>query len=351
MYSFETITKEQNVQKRIEAAMNVLLETDIVESGNVISFFEDEVWLSERNYFKKLLEYKTSRGFYGDADCDVSILSMAMYCLLYEYLTSQDVFLQYGSKVKYELKKGNRRFKGDTLTSAITSIKLYLGYLWKEIDENKIKYSRTKFEDFYNIFSGVATTGVPCAKEGGWMKWCANNSSLIWDVMADEVKDFLCAYNDFGNYICIPGESYALGERKYTSFNMSRSCFGKKDSVDALLLGFYRYFSTNNILLLEKLFSQKSKEIAIETINWLFEFHINSWENFIKMNCLEDFVDPNSMIPISMKTGEPITINDEYNPMPESLEECSTYFSQLSTRIKLRNTRINQHIKEIKTWN
>ena len=54
---------------------------------------------------------------------------------------------------------------------------------------------------------------------------------------------------------------------------------------------------------------------------------------------------------ISMKTGEPITINDEYNPMPESLEECLTYFSQLSTRIKLRNTRINQHIKEIKTWN
>lgn len=100
--------------------------------------------------------------------------------------------------------------------------------MWKEIDENKIKYSRTKFEDFYNLFSGVATTGVPCAKEGEWMKWCANNSSLIWDVMADEVKDFLCAYNDFGNYICIPGESYALGERKYTSFNMSRSCFGKK---------------------------------------------------------------------------------------------------------------------------
>ena len=110
MYSFETITKEQNVQKRIEAAMNLLLETDIVESGNVISFFEDEVWLAERNYFKKLLEYKTSRGFYGDADCDVSVLSMAMYCLLYEYLTSQDVFLQYGSKVKYEIKKGNRRF-------------------------------------------------------------------------------------------------------------------------------------------------------------------------------------------------------------------------------------------------
>lgn len=62
--------------------------------------------------------------------------------------------------------------------------------MWKEIDENKIKYSRTKFEDFYNLFSGVATTGVPCAKEGEWMKWCANNSSLIWDVMADEVKDF-----------------------------------------------------------------------------------------------------------------------------------------------------------------
>lgn len=57
-----------------------------------------------------------------------------------------------------------------------------------------------------------------------------------------------------------------------------------------------------------------------------------NWNQFIYENCLQDFVvvdeDENFGTPISLKTGMAIDreLTQEYNPMPETLTECETFF-------------------------
>jgi hypothetical protein len=325
-------------EEKVLIAKFLLENTDIVKSENVLCQFDDEKWYSEKNYLKKYLEYKsnTSSTYYG-VDCDVSILCVVMYALLNDKLRLNDIVNQHSSKQKYEIRSNDGRFKGDTLTSALHLLKLYLGCLWKRIDSNDQLKRIKKYKDFHGLFHTIARTGVPVALKGDWNSYCYQYSDMIWNAMDEEAKDFFKSYNMFGNYMCIPGHSYQISGKAWTSFNMSRSNKGKWDTVDTLLVKIYGYYQYYDVTYLEAIFTDKKNELTEETLKWLAGFE--SWLNFVDKNALQPFVDKTTLIPISLKTGKPIKINEAktYDAIPKNYKEFLTFFTEVSKRIVMRN--------------
>lgn len=335
------IKNSENIFEKVSLAKDLLINSDFVVSQNILSVFDDDKCNNERNYFKKFLEYKDNiSNIYKGVDCDVSLFCITMYVLLSSKLKLNNVSYQYGSKVKYEIKTSDMRFKGDTLTSALYPLKLYLGCLWKRIDgDDKLKKNKN-YAEFYKLFDYVARTGIPVAPTGEWNEYCYKHSDIIWNAMDTPVKDFLRCYTMFGNYMRIPGNSYHIGGRMWTSFNMARSNKGKWDTIDTLLSKIYSYYKWNELKHLESIFTVKQEEIGLETLKWLNEY--NDWDEFLNENCLYPFVDANTLIPISMKTGKIIRIDElkEYDATPKNYQEFLIFFEQLSKRIILRNESI-----------
>jgi len=336
--SVDNLKKAVTIAEKVSIAKDLLITTDIIKTESVLCQFDDDKWYSEKNYLKKYLEYKsnTSSTYYG-VDCDVSILCVVMYALLDNKLSLTDIVNQYSSKHKYEIRCNDVRFKGDTLTSALHLLKLYLGCLWREIDDNEQLKRIKKYKDFYDLFNTIARTGVPVAPTGDWNSYCYEHSGVIWNAMDEEVKDFFKSYNMFGNYMCIPGNSYQVSDKVWTSFNMSRSNKGKWDTVDTLLVKIYGYYKYSDVSYLEAIFTDKKKELTEETINWLAGFV--DWNDFINKNALQAFVDKTTLTPISLKTGNPIKTNETkmYDAIPKNYKEFLTFFSEVSKRIALRN--------------
>lgn len=352
------------IEKKVEIAKKLLLETNIIEDGRAIYLFDDEELASEENYFKKLLEYKfknkVNKGshYSSDIDCDVNILCIVMYTLMNSD-GELNIKKQDESAHKYEILKDQKVYKGDTLTSAIYFIKLYLGCLWKEIDENKELQEIEKYRNFYNLFEEISNKGIPVAPTGNWGTYCYANSDIIWKVMDNSVKNFLKNYNMFGNYMCIPGKT-----EKGSSFNTLRSNIGKWDTVDTLLAKIYGYYRSIDIYksedtsYLEAIFvcknSEIKKELVEETREWLDRF--GSWINFVEMNALQPFVDEKTLYPISMKSGDLIDTDEieimTYNPIPEDYKGFITFFKNVSEKIALRNKYIyglisSEKVKEV----
>lgn len=336
--SVDNLKKAVTIAEKVSIAKDLLITTDIIKTESVLCQFDDDKWYSEKNYLKKYLEYKsnTSSTYYG-VDCDVSILCVVMYALLDNKLSLTDIVNQYSSKHKYEIRCNDVRFKGDTLTSALHLLKLYLGCLWREIDDNEQLKRIKKYKDFYDLFNTIARTGVPVAPTGDWNSYCYEHSGVIWNAMDEEVKDFFKSYNMFGNYMCIPGNSYQVSDKVWTSFNMSRSNKGKWDTVDTLLVKLYGYYKYSDVSYLEAIFTDKKTELTEETIKWLARF--DGWLDFVNKNALQPFADETTLIPISLKTGNPIKINEAktYNAIPKNYKEFLIFFSEVSKRIALRN--------------
>jgi len=336
--SVDNLKKAVTIAEKVSIAKDLLITTDIIKTESVLCQFDDDKWYSEKNYLKKYLEYKsnTSSTYYG-VDCDVSILCVVMYALLDNKLSLTDIVNQYSSKHKYEIRCNDVRFKGDTLTSALHLLKLYLGCLWREIDDNEQLKRIKKYKDFYDLFNTIARTGVPVAPTGDWNSYCYEHSGVIWNAMDEEVKDFFKSYNMFGNYMCIPGNSYQVSDKVWTSFNMSRSNKGKWDTVDTLLVKLYGYYKYSDVSYLEAIFTDKKTELTEETIKWLARF--DGWLDFVNKNALQPFADETTLIPISLKTGNPIKINEAktYDAIPKNYKEFLIFFSEVSKRIALRN--------------
>ena len=336
--SIDNLKKAVTIAEKVSIAKDLLITTDIIKTESVLCQFDDDKWYSEKNYLKKYLEYKsnTSSTYYG-VDCDVSILCVVMYALLDNKLSLTDIVNQYSSKHKYEIRCNDVRFKGDTLTSALHLLKLYLGCLWREIDDNEQLKRIKKYKDFYDLFNTIARTGVPVAPTGDWNSYCYEHSGVIWNAMDEEVKDFFKSYNMFGNYMCIPGNSYQVSDKVWTSFNMSRSNKGKWDTVDTLLVKLYGYYKYSDVSYLEAIFTDKKTELTEETIKWLARF--DGWLDFVNKNALQPFADETTLIPISLKTGNPIKINEAktYDAIPKNYKEFLIFFSEVSKRIALRN--------------
>jgi len=137
--------------------------------------------------------------------------------------------------------------------------------------------------------------------------------------------------------MCIPGNSYQVSDKVWTSFNMSRSNKGKWDTVDTLLVKLYGYYKYSDVSYLEAIFTDKKTELTEETIKWLARF--DGWLDFVNKNALQPFADETTLIPISLKTGNPIKINEAktYDAIPKNYKEFLIFFSEVSKRIALRN--------------
>ena len=335
----DNIKRIYSKQDKILCAKEILITTDIIKSENTLIQFDDEQWYLEENSLKKFLEYrKSSSPIYRGVDCDVSLFCVVMYSLLDEKYDLNYIYNQYSSSKKYEIDINNRKFKGDTLTSALYLLKLYLGSLWKHIENNDDLKALYHYNTFYNLFPGVANTGIPISPTEDWNSYCYKNSNIIWDVMDNAAKQFLNNYHMFGNYMCIPGKSYKTHERRWTSFNMARSNMGKWDTIDTLLAKLYAFFNFSDPTYLEAIFTEKHSELIEETKQWLSGF--DDWSDFLSTNSLEAFVDRKTSIPISLKTGEKININEDlhtYNPIPQTYDEFLVFFEQAATRIALRS--------------
>lgn len=337
----ERINVATSIDEKIKIAKELLLNTRIVIDEDTLCQFDDTNWYTEDNFLKKYLEYKkTTSSIYKGIDCDVSLLSIVMYVLLSDEVELSDIMNQRSSKQKYEIQSNGTRFKGDTLTSALHILKLYLGCLWKYIDNDDKLKKEKKYQEFYEIFPYVARTGVPVAPTGEWNEYCFENSDIIWNVMDESAKQFFRCYNMFGNYMRIPGSSYQIGSKIYTSFNMARSNKGKWDTIDTLLVKIYAYYKNNDFRYLSMIFTDKKDEITQETLQWLQEF--TNWADFIEKNALNAFVDKDTLVPISLKTGYPIQIEtiNNYDAIPKNYQEFLIFFEQVSNRIILRNENI-----------
>ena len=136
----------ETVSEKVNNAKGLLSYTDFIMKYDALSIFDGMKLESEDNYFKRFLEYRSEASIeYQYVDCDASLLCVTMYVLLSNVLKADNILPQYRSGVKYEIRKGGMRFKGDTLTSALYPIKLYLGCLWKKVHENKRLQASEKY--------------------------------------------------------------------------------------------------------------------------------------------------------------------------------------------------------------
>ena len=121
------------------------------------------------------------------------------------------------------------------------------------------------------------------------------------------------------------------------SFNMSRSNKGKWDTADTLLAKIYGYYIYSDVSYLEAIFTDKKIELTNETMKWLAGF--DGWLDFVEKNALQPFVNKIFKIPISLKSGNPININEikTYDAIPRSYKEFLMFFAEVSKRIALRN--------------
>lgn len=340
---FDQIRNTNDITEKELLMHEVLGKSKFIFEESLLMQNDDSKWGEEKNSLLKFLEYRKTKGHYKQMDCDVSLAAVVTYKLMYSFLNNKKISAQKANRSKYEfLIEDGTVYRGDTLTSAITTIKRYLGFLWKEIDKSDELKENIKYSDFYDLFEKVSAKGIPCAKEGTWDSYCATpeHANIIWNAMDNEARLFLDNYMRMGNYICIPGNTYAVTAKIFVSFNTARSNMGKWDTVDTLLWKIYQGFKENNIEYIEKIFTVKSKELAKGFQKCNKDFSITSWDDFIKVHCLQDFIEDGK--PISLKSGKPIEldIRDEYDAMPNSYDESVVFFKTLSDLIGYRSKRI-----------
>ena len=181
--------EEASLDKKIEIAKDLLINTNLVKSETALCQFEDNIWHNEENYLKKFLEYKKDKSEVFKVDCDVSILCMVMYTLLNDKLSLKQIVNQEDNKEQYEIRIDGGRLRGDTLTSALHLLKLYLGCLWKRIGSDEQLKQIDKYKDFHKLFHSInAMTKKLEAPVGTWDTYCYRQSDIIWKVMDEDAN-------------------------------------------------------------------------------------------------------------------------------------------------------------------
>jgi hypothetical protein len=366
---FEEIERIDNINNKIVLINEILLKSDFVLNENYLMQFDDDRWDKEDNKFLKFLEYKKKNqdGFYEKYDdCDVSLVAMAIYQKVYKFLSGKNItpHANGGYGIKAE---GDMVYRGDALTSAWTVFKKYLTFLWYE------KNISSLYEELFVEFidkKGRRTIAVPADKDKpsysclkdyvtdrGTDTQNKGFHNIIFNVISSDAKEFLNNYMTAGNYIAIPEH-----------FNSERSNWGEWDTVDRMLWKLFQYYHYKDKdgdeeakKYLKQMFNVKYEaKLAISVNNclkWLEESGADSWDEFIKIHCLQDFVyetkEGEYGCPLSLKTGEPIKkeesidccIDDEYDPMPKNLEDCETFFKTANEKILARSKRICDKIR------
>jgi hypothetical protein len=279
--------------------------------------------------------------------------------MLYDFLREGSIQFQKTLLYKYEINSKGKIYRGDTLTSAWTVFKKYLTYLWEKNDIPQsyfVKYKGTievpddKDKLFYKTLKDyVIDRGT---HEDDFRK-------TIFGVMSYAAKEFLNNYMTSGNYIVVP---------EY--FNVERSNGGEWDTADRMLCKLFQYYHYKDKddkeeaeKRLAQMFSVKGKDLKQKEKNlkqsvdycvqWLKDSQATSWDKFIEIHCLQDFVGEIEEgekgkygQPISLKTKESIDccIDVEYDPMPKTLEACETFFQTANEKILARGKRIYEKI-------
>lgn len=352
--------KDQNIKKLIEIDLiekrnepvkrkvNLMIEifkTDFFQNHSLLAQFEnDEAWMSENNYFKKLLEYKKKNGFYGDADCDVSLAAILSYSILQDhFLSIENIKFQTNSNRRYEIiDMEGKSYRGDTMTSAYTVIKRFIGHVWKDIDEKSTQRSENE-EEFYGITSKVAkrTMNLYNYTELSMEEWYYSNAEVIHNILCEKEPkacEFLQNYTRLGNYIEMP-----------IYVNPSRSNFGKSDTIDTLLLKIYQYYKEKDNGDITKA-KERIVELCYKDMNavnncfkWLDNF--TDWIDFIDKHHLHKATGENK-VPISLKTGKEIedSMFDVYDPLPSSLSEFHVFFETVNEIIEDRTKKLVEEL-------
>lgn len=186
-------------------------------------------------------------------------------------------------------------------------------------------------------------------------KWITNViqndlCSLLRDVIDESALNFLKNFDLVGNYMLVPGEIISR-----ESFNTLRSDFGKNDTSDKMFLHIYKYFLDNSgfgsdVTSIRSLLvdNDVSDEISENFLNYLNDFNINSWDDFVSVHKLVFFVD-DDLVPKSLVTGT--TIDNKfienpslYKPMPKTYEECLNFFENYNTWTSKRCDEIFEEI-------
>ena len=112
----------------------------------------------------------------------------------------------------------------------------------------------------------------------------------------------------------------------------------------------YLYFTNKDKRYLFSVFATEKeikKIITEETELFLKDMGTAEWEQFIEKNCLDDFVCEQSKVPISMKTGKEISLDEDerYIAIPKTIDEFKEYFNQLSDRIDKRGKKMLKRLE------
>lgn len=233
-------------------------------------------------------------------DCDVYFDITDSYKKTYRWLNGYTCQKQQKS-VKYELVHGNSVFRGDTMTSIWTVLKEYI----------KLKTAVYKITD-----------------NDSWENFIIRNINNI--KISNHCGRFIQLGHSIGNFIPVP-----------PGFNVGRSNWGKWDSWDLTLTQIYQWYVDNrtsgnyiNNNALERLFANdRYRQSTVENCqNWLRSF--GTWENFVRGNYLESFLDRNG---IPKKFFKKHSLD---YPLPCTLQECEEFFRTANECIENRGKTI-----------
>ena len=205
------------------------------------------------------------------------------------------------SYVKYELTNGKLIYRGDTMTSAWVPIKNYI-----------------------KLMMHVQT--IP--EQDMWELYFFRNTGKI--ELPSEAGRFLQLTHSVGNFIPVP-----------EGFNKGRSGeYAKWDFWDLTLNQIFMWYNDNADLTksrchdaLNRLFTYADdKDVVGRCEAWLEMF--GTWENFIKENYLEAFINEQGM-PKVFFFGHSLD-----DPLPKTFEEFETFFKNVNECIEQRGKQI-----------
>lgn len=287
-----------------------LLETKqdfagVLEMQYYLEQYHQETSTARQN-LQRFLIYKLS--YYLDDsdlkqfDCDVCEEMTTSYLKTYHWLDGYRSEQQPSTAVKYEVTNGDITYRGDTMTSAWIPIENYI----------QLKMS-----------------GQIKMQGNMWELYFLRNMEKVR--LSPEAGHFLQLTHSIGNFIPVP-----------RGFNTGRSGeYAKWDSWDLTLAQIFQWYTDNSDMTticnhgaLERLFTYaKNKESAIQYCEaWLQLFE--TWENFVKENYLEAFVDKKG-VPKKFFPGHSLE-----NPLPKTLKEYETFFQTVNKCIEQRGKQI-----------
>lgn len=258
-------------------------------------FFENEEF-EDFNSYEKMLLYKRLAGNL-DIDCDVSLRSIMIYAIAFDYVLDDNrkIQNQIHSKNKYCFTNGiNFDYRGDTMNSFKQILDCYLNFLKSE--------SKYTDESFINV------------------------------------RKFIELNHTVGNFIPVPFKS--LTNKKYVSFNqMKNSKVG--DYWDLTMYYIYNWYISENENYLIKLVG-KSDDYLNVVKEWLKKFGsgMQGWKEFVDKNYLKGSFVNEKYEPEQFWNGH---FNGKIKP--EGIDLCKEFFSKVPEWIEIRGQKISEVIK------